>query len=168
MPNFHRPRPPLDAFVECFWYFPSYSVEHDRERALPTGTTEVVLNLGREPMRIFRDHQDLVGHHFDRSVVCGPHSRYFVLDTSKSGPVVGIHFDQVEQLHSLPARLMNCRIAMSLWKISGVPGRAKCGTGCLCKRHLRVTCSGCSRICCGVALENRICCIPPLLMQFEN
>lgn len=92
MPNFHRPRPPLDAYVECFWYFPSYRVEHDRERALPTGTTELVLNLGQEPMHIFRDDQDVVGHYFDRSVVCGPHSRYFVLDTSKSGPVVGVHF----------------------------------------------------------------------------
>ena len=92
MPSFHRPGPPLDAFVECFWYFPAYVVEHQRERALPTGTTELVLNLGRKPMRIFNDDQDVVGQHFDRSVVCGPHSSYFVLDTSESGPVVGIHF----------------------------------------------------------------------------
>jgi AraC-like DNA-binding protein len=92
MPIFHRPRPPLDAFVKCFWYFHSYSVGHDRERALPTGTTELVLNLGEAPMHIFRDDKDVVGQRFDRSVVCGPHSRYFVLGTSKSGPVVGIHF----------------------------------------------------------------------------
>ena len=92
MPHCYRPGPPLDAYVECFWYFPSYSVEHDRERALPTGTTEIVLNLGQLPMRIFRDEHDRVGEHFDRSVICGPHSRYFVLDTANSGPVVGIHF----------------------------------------------------------------------------
>src|SRR5215813_791681 len=88
----HRPGPPLDALVECFWYFPSYGVQHDRERALPTGTTELVFNLGAERMRIFKHELDEFGRQFKRSVVCGPHSRYFVLDTSQSAPALGVHF----------------------------------------------------------------------------
>ena len=92
IPRFHRPGAPLDAFAECFWYFPAYVVAHQRERALPTGTLELVINLGNDRMRIFRDDQDMLGQHFDDSVICGPHSRYFVLDTSQSGPAVGIHF----------------------------------------------------------------------------
>lgn len=92
VPSLHRPRPPLNAFAECFWYFPAYKVKHTRERALPTGTVELVVNLGQDRMRIFRDEQDGSGHHFNDSVVCGPHSRYFVLDTSQSAPAVGIHF----------------------------------------------------------------------------
>ena len=92
VPSFHRPRAPLNAFVECFWYFPAYAVEHQRERALPTGTVELVVNLGEDRMRIFRNDQDAVGQLFDDSVVCGPHARYFVLDTSKSEPALGIHF----------------------------------------------------------------------------
>lgn len=92
MPRCYRPRPPLDSYVECFWYFSSYDVRHDRERALPTGTTEIVFSLGQDPMRIFTDQQDVVGQNFRRSVVCGPHSRYFMLDTSHSEAVVGIHF----------------------------------------------------------------------------
>src|SRR5215831_14402466 len=91
-PSFHRPSPPLNAFVECFWYFPAYVVEHRRERALPTGTMELVVNLGTGSMRIFRDDEDGLGQHFHDSVLCGPHSRYFVLDTSQPSPVVGVHF----------------------------------------------------------------------------
>jgi len=67
-------------------------VQHDRERALPTGTTELVFNLGAERMRIFKDELDEFGRQFKRSVVCGPHSRYFVLDTSQSTPALGAHF----------------------------------------------------------------------------
>src|SRR5262249_23663116 len=63
-----------------------------RERALPTGTIELVFNLGAERMRFFKDDEDRVGQTFSESVVCGPHSRYFVLDTSRSSPAVGIHF----------------------------------------------------------------------------
>ena len=91
-PSFYSPGQPLNAFVECFWYFPAYVAGHQRERALPTGTIELVVNLGEGRMRILKDDQDVDGQHFDRSVVCGPHSRYFVLDTSRSAPVVGIHF----------------------------------------------------------------------------
>ena len=45
-----------------------------------------------ERMRIFKDDEDRAGQTFSESVVCGPHSRYFVLDTSRSSPAVGIHF----------------------------------------------------------------------------
>lgn len=90
--RFYRPGVPLNAFVECFWYFHDYVVGHQRERALPTGTMELVVNLGKGRMRILKDDADVLGQHFRDSVVCGPHSRYFVLDTSQSGPVVGIHF----------------------------------------------------------------------------
>lgn len=92
MPSIHIPRAPLNAFVDCLWYFPAYVVEHQRERALPTGTMELVVNLGTGSMRIFRNDEDGLGQHFHDSVLCGPHSRYFVLDTSQPSPVVGVHF----------------------------------------------------------------------------
>ena len=53
---------------------------------------ELVVNLGGERMRVFADDDDLIGRYFDDAIVCGPHSRYFVLDTSQSRPVVGVHF----------------------------------------------------------------------------
>jgi AraC-like DNA-binding protein len=65
---------------------------HARERALPTGTVELVFNLGDGRMRIFADDSDAAGQTFDAAVICGPQSRYFVLDTSKPASVIGVHF----------------------------------------------------------------------------
>ena len=91
-PRFYRPCAPLNEFVACFWHFRTYPGAHERERALPTGTMELVVNLDEGRMRIFADDEDRIGQWYDDAVVCGPHSRYFVLDTSDSRPVVGVHF----------------------------------------------------------------------------
>lgn len=73
----HTPRPPLSAFVELLWLFERPAPSHASERVLPTGTTELVI--------------DLTNDGFD-AVVAGPHSRYFVLDTSRPATVIGAHF----------------------------------------------------------------------------
>ena len=51
-----------------------------RQRALPTGGVDVVFNLGDGAMRVFADASDCVGESFERAVMHGAHSRYFVLD----------------------------------------------------------------------------------------
>lgn len=87
----HRPTHPiLSPLVNCLWYFSGRRAT--RELALPTGTTELVINLRASPMRIFREIDDRDGQRFDRGVVCGTHSRYFVLDGSTDGAVAGVHF----------------------------------------------------------------------------
>lgn len=115
----HRPSAPLDAYVDCFWHFPAYPVKHQRERALPTGTMELVVNLGEQPMRLFADDDDRAGQSFSDAVLCGPHSRYFVLDTSNSSPVAGIHFRPggATPFLGVPAdELRDCRVALGdLW-----------------------------------------------------
>lgn len=88
----YRPGPPLGAFVECLWYFERSAADYPRERALPTGTVEVVFSLRRDRIRIFSGDADEQGQQFDGSVVCGAHSGYFVLDTSRDSAAVGIHF----------------------------------------------------------------------------
>jgi uncharacterized protein DUF6597 len=39
------PGPPLDRWVECLWYLKRYEPGHKRERALPTGTVDLIFNL---------------------------------------------------------------------------------------------------------------------------
>jgi AraC-like DNA-binding protein len=75
----HRPRPPLSDFVELLWLFERPTPPHGSERVLPTGTIELVINLGDSDCS------------FD-AVVAGPHSRYFVLDTRQPTAVIGAHF----------------------------------------------------------------------------
>ncbi|HEY3740659.1 MAG TPA: AraC family transcriptional regulator [Bryobacteraceae bacterium] len=88
-----HPKPPLSKHVEVLWYHESYSPGSPRERLLPTGTLEIVIDLTDQPSRIFRDENDSSGvAAFRSSVVSGPQSRYFVLDTSAPQTVAGIHF----------------------------------------------------------------------------
>ena len=86
------PKPPLSKHVALLWYFEGYSPLTKRERLLPTGTVELVFDLSPRPARIFHDDADLTGETFRGGILCGPHSRYFVLDTSTPQTVVGIHF----------------------------------------------------------------------------
>jgi AraC-like DNA-binding protein len=75
----HIPRPPLSEFIELLWLFENVA-SHASERVLPTGTVELVINLREETSRSFD------------GVVAGPHSRFFLLDTSGPTSVIGAHF----------------------------------------------------------------------------
>ena len=87
----HKPTNPLlSPLVNCIWYVSGG--RSTRELALPTGTTELVINLRSAPMRIFSDVDDFRGQSFPRSVICGTHSRYFVLGSSPDDTVIGVHF----------------------------------------------------------------------------
>jgi AraC-like DNA-binding protein len=70
----------LSDFVELLWLFEKPVAAHASERVLPTGTIELVINLA-----------DGTAGGFD-SVVAGPHSRFFVLDTSQPATLIGVHF----------------------------------------------------------------------------
>ena len=88
----YTPGPPLGAFVNCFWHFSGYVASHSRERALPNGTTELVVNLHEDRFRVYRDDTDVHGELFHETVICGPQSRYFVLAPSQQESVIGINF----------------------------------------------------------------------------
>ena len=66
-------------FLELLWLFENAASSHASERVLPTGTVELVINLGE------------TAGSFD-AVVAGPHSRFFVLDTSRPSSIIGVHF----------------------------------------------------------------------------
>jgi AraC-like DNA-binding protein len=79
---YHRyvPSPPLSEFVDLLWLFDGYAPGHARERLLPMGTVELVVNL-REDQPDFRD-----------PVLAGPRSEYSVLETAQAASVIGVHF----------------------------------------------------------------------------
>lgn len=76
----HSPPPPLSHFVELLWLYEDFAPPHARERLLPMGTVELVVNL--------REDQP----HFRMPVVAGPRSEPAVLDTAQAASVVGVHF----------------------------------------------------------------------------
>ncbi|MDE0856877.1 MAG: helix-turn-helix domain-containing protein [Nevskia sp.] len=88
----YRPAAPLSAFVDLFWYYAGFVREHSKERLLPTGTIELVINLREDEVRTYDPDDTSLCQRLPGSVVVGAHSRYFVLDTAEQNDVIGIHF----------------------------------------------------------------------------
>lgn len=70
----HVPARPLADFVGFLWSL-SDAPPHARERILPTGTVELVLNLSEDEFRIYGADGALPGRRFRGAIVSGPYDR---------------------------------------------------------------------------------------------
>lgn len=87
-----KARGALAGFVDVLWSYEGPSQPHQRERLLPDGSMELVVNLADDEVRVYdrRDHA-----RFERlsgGVLIGPHSDFFVIDTAEQQRVAGVHF----------------------------------------------------------------------------
>jgi len=118
----HIPRPPLNSFVELFWFYDGYPARsHKKERLMPDGSVELVINLKENEARIY-DRDDLARcERLPGAILAGPHSRFFVIDTAQQDSVMGIHFKPggAFPFFKLPAdELHNLHVSLEdLWGI---------------------------------------------------
>jgi AraC-like DNA-binding protein len=91
---FHRyiPAPPLSDFVALLWLYEGYRQPHAKERLLPDGSMELVVNLNDDLTRIYEPRDTERFRTLTGSVVVGAHSEYFVIDTAEQHTVAGVHF----------------------------------------------------------------------------
>jgi hypothetical protein len=89
----YHPGPPLGDFVDLLWLYEGFArPAHERERLLPDGSVEVVFNLAEDKIRLYdRENTDKF-RTFHGSIVSGPHTQFFVIDTAEQDVVAGIHF----------------------------------------------------------------------------
>ena len=81
LPVFFRhyvPKQPLSEFVGLFWYRRGHDVPCSKERILPMGTVELVINLG--------------SGRSSESGISGPHSRSFIIERTFRDQLLGVHF----------------------------------------------------------------------------
>ena len=86
------PRPPLSDFVNLFWLYEGNDPPHSKERLLPTGTMELVIDLREEELRVYDEQNHGQFQSFRTALVCGAHSEPFVIDTASQARVMGVHF----------------------------------------------------------------------------
>jgi AraC-like DNA-binding protein len=86
----HTPGPPLAGFVRTLWYAHAPVVGHRRERVLPTGCVQVILNLARD----FLLDCPLGGADVQMppALVVGARSIYEMIDCSDLADLMGIVF----------------------------------------------------------------------------
>jgi len=71
-----RPSPSLAAHVEMLWYCEGYHAAHPRERVLPNGRFQVIIDLAARCA----------------ALVVGMHTRYSVIETAALQSIMGIVF----------------------------------------------------------------------------
>jgi len=86
------PQPPLAAFVEQFWLYEGYKLPHTKERRLPDGSMEMVINLCEDKIQIYHQQNIEQFQNLSGSVLSGPHTEFFTIDTASLASVIGIHF----------------------------------------------------------------------------
>ena len=87
----HIPAPPLAGFIRVLWYAQAGQVAHRRERILPSGCVQVILNLARDYLLDCPEGQaDL---QMPPALVIGARSVYEIVDTSDMADLIGIVFE---------------------------------------------------------------------------
>lgn len=87
----HVPAPPLDRFVEYFWSLRD-APAHARERVVPSGTLELVVNLDEDELRIYGPVDEDRCRRLSGAAVSGAYGGSFVVDTREHASIVGVHF----------------------------------------------------------------------------
>jgi AraC-like DNA-binding protein len=87
----HIPGSPLRSFVRMLWYARAPQVSHSRERVLPTGNTQVIINLARE--FLLDCPEGLPERHSPPAAIVGARSIYEIVDTADMADLIGIVFE---------------------------------------------------------------------------
>jgi len=86
----HLPQPPLSRFIECLWAVSGTS-SHKRERVLPNGVLEVIINLGSFHKVLARDNY-MREQFYKESWVAGIQNRHLVIEAVRETNLIGIRF----------------------------------------------------------------------------
>jgi AraC-like DNA-binding protein len=86
----HIPAAPLNGFIRMLWYARVEASVHSRERILPTGRVQVILNLARD--FLLDCPNGLPVERMPAALVVGARSRYEIVDTSDMADLIGIVF----------------------------------------------------------------------------
>jgi AraC-like DNA-binding protein len=86
----HIPAAPLNQCVRTLWYARVSDAAHSRERILPTGRVQVILNLNRDFLLDCPEGQS--PHWMPPSLIVGARSTFEIVNTSDMADLIGIVF----------------------------------------------------------------------------
>jgi AraC-like DNA-binding protein len=88
----HVPAYPLGQFIEWLWFYEGFYPDHDKERVLPEGSLELVIDLQAGPKRLFDRADHGRYQSYRRGWISGAHSEYIVIQATANSSMMGIHF----------------------------------------------------------------------------
>ncbi len=89
---FRRPGPPLDAHVEMVTYFAGLDVTHQREKLIPDGAIELIVDLGESPKKLYASETSPAAVDFRRAWISGMQRRWIVIEAQPGASLLVIRF----------------------------------------------------------------------------
>jgi AraC-like DNA-binding protein len=86
----HTPALPLNRYIRMLWYARAPQPAHRRERVLPTGCTQVILNLARDFLLDCPEGQP--NRQSAPMLIVGARTIYEIVDTSDMADLIGVVF----------------------------------------------------------------------------
>lgn len=86
----YLPQPPLSDFIELFWLYENHQASHTKERVLPTGAVQLIINLHEDIIHTYDRHQQ--AQRFPGALVAGPYSEFNIIDTASQVVTLGVTF----------------------------------------------------------------------------
>jgi AraC-like DNA-binding protein len=86
----HTPAPPLSRFIHVLWYAHAPAVRHNRERVLPSGRVQIILNLARD--FLLDCPEGSADLRMPPALIIGARSVYEIIDSSDLADLIGVVF----------------------------------------------------------------------------
>jgi AraC-like DNA-binding protein len=87
-----RPAGALAPFVDSIWYFESASFAHERERILPTGAMQLLVNLEEDELRTYHGPRYADVRRLPGAALSGAYRGHFAIDTAEQRSIAGVAF----------------------------------------------------------------------------
>src|SRR3954467_13336360 len=87
----HIPAAPLNSFVEFFWFYDGFNPDHTKEKLLPDGTMELIIDLRDHPKHTYDPRSLKQDREYRKSWLSGMHHDHIVIEASP-GSMMGVHF----------------------------------------------------------------------------
>jgi len=88
----HFPEAPLSQFVENMWLIEGYAGDYTREKILPDGAIELIIDLDTQPKTIFEDEASERFRTVRKAWISGERTHYIVIGAESNQSMVGIRF----------------------------------------------------------------------------
>ena len=88
----HTPVAPLWRYVASLWLSEGHTQPHAKERVLPSGEMQLVINLQEDRLRVYDREDTDRCQAFRGALVTGARSEYTVIDTAEQAYIMGVQF----------------------------------------------------------------------------
>jgi AraC-like DNA-binding protein len=90
--HLHRPGPPLDRFVELITYYAGYAPDHTKERLLPDGAIEIIVDLTDTPKHLYDRDDTSRATAFRGAWISGMRRGWIVIEAAPQSSMAVIRF----------------------------------------------------------------------------